>query len=38
MMKKYIVDEITTKDITKMMIKSAIDLISIENIHWQSVA
>ncbi len=38
MMKKYIVDEITTKDITKMMIKSAIDLISVENIHWQSVA
>lgn len=38
MLKKYIIDEIQTKDITKMMIKSAIDLISIENIHWQSVA
>ncbi|MDD4151602.1 MAG: ribonucleoside-diphosphate reductase subunit alpha [Candidatus Gracilibacteria bacterium] len=38
MLKKYIIDGISTKDITKMMIKSAIDLISVENIHWQSVA
>jgi hypothetical protein len=27
-----------TSDITKMMIKSAIDLISIENTDWQFIA
>ncbi len=35
---KYLVDEIKTEDIMKMMIKAAIDLISMENIHWQFVA
>lgn len=37
-LKKYIVDGMKTSDITNMMIKSAIDLISIENIHWQHIA
>lgn len=36
--KKYIVEGIQTKDITSMMIKSAIDLISIENTSWQFIA
>lgn len=37
-LKKYIVDEMKTSDIVNMMIKSAIDLISVENIHWQHIA
>jgi len=37
-LKKYIVDDMKTSDILKMMIKSAIDLISVENIHWQHIA
>ena len=37
-LKKYIVDGMKTSDITNMMIKSAIDLISVENIHWQHIA
>lgn len=37
-LKKYIVEGIKTEDITKMMIKSAIDLITIENTSWQFIA
>lgn len=37
-LKKYIVDGMQTSDITNMMIKSSIDLISVENIHWQHIA
>lgn len=35
---KYIVDGIKTKDILKMMIKSSIDLITVENTYWQYIA
>ncbi|MBW7954445.1 ribonucleoside-diphosphate reductase subunit alpha [Candidatus Gracilibacteria bacterium] len=35
---KYLVEGIKTKDILKMMIKSAIDLISVENTSWQFIA
>lgn len=35
---KYMVDGIKTKDILKMMIKSAIDLITVENTSWQYIA
>ncbi len=37
-LKKYIVEWMKTSDITKMMIKSAIDLITIENTSWQFIA
>ncbi len=37
-LKKYIVEWMKTSDIIKMMIKSAIDLISVENISWQFIA
>jgi ribonucleoside-diphosphate reductase alpha chain len=37
-LKKYIVEGMKTSDITKMLIKSAIDLISVENISWQFIA
>jgi ribonucleoside-diphosphate reductase alpha chain len=37
-LKKYIVEGMKTSDITKMMIKSAIDLISVENTSWQFIA
>lgn len=37
-LKKYIVEGIKTEDITKMMIKSAVDLISVENTSWQFIA
>ncbi len=37
-LKKYIIEWMKTKDITKMMIKSAIDLITVENINWQFIA
>jgi transcriptional regulator NrdR family protein len=37
-LKKYIVEDMKTSDITKMMIKSAIDLISVENTSWQFIA
>jgi len=37
-MKKYIVDEIKTSDINKLLVKSAVNLISIDNIHWQFIA
>lgn len=36
--KKNIVEDIKTADINKLMIKTCIDLVSIENIHWQHVA
>jgi len=35
---KYIIEGIKTKDIIKLMIKSAIDLISVENTSWQFIA
>ncbi|MDD5769469.1 MAG: ribonucleoside-diphosphate reductase subunit alpha [Candidatus Gracilibacteria bacterium] len=35
---KYMVDGIKTKDILKMMIKSSIDLITVENTSWQYIA
>lgn len=37
-LRKYIVEGMKTSDITKMLIKSAIDLISIENTSWQFIA
>ena len=37
-LRKYIVEGMKTSDITKMLIKSAIDLISVENTSWQFVA
>jgi ribonucleoside-diphosphate reductase alpha chain len=37
-LKKYIVEDIKTRDILKMMIKSAIDLITVENTSWQFIA
>lgn len=36
--KKNIIDEIKTGDITKLMIKTCIDLITIENIYWENIA
>jgi ribonucleoside-diphosphate reductase alpha chain len=36
--KKNIVDDIATKDITRMMIKTCIDLVSVENIDWEHIA
>ncbi len=35
---KYIVSDISTKDILKMMIKSSVDLITVENTSWQFIA
>ena len=35
---KYIIDGIKTSDILKMMIKSSIDLITVENTSWQFIA
>ena len=37
-LKTFIVDEIKTSDINKMIIKSANDLISVENTGWQFIA
>ncbi len=37
-LKKYIVEGMKTSDITKMLIKSAIDLITVENTSWQFIA
>ena len=37
-LKKYIVEGMKTSDILKMMIKSSIDLISVENTSWQFIA
>ena len=36
--KRYMVEDIKTEDINKMIIKSAIDLISPTNIKWQNIA
>lgn len=37
-LKKYLVEGMKTSDITKMMIKSAVDLVSVENTSWQFIA
>jgi len=37
-LRKYIVEWMKTSDITKMLIKSAIDLITVENTSWQFIA
>jgi len=37
-LKKYLVEWMKTSDITQMMIKSAVDLISVENTSWQFIA
>lgn len=37
-LKKYLVEWIKTSDILKMMIKSSIDLITVENTSWQYIA
>ncbi|HCY21632.1 TPA: hypothetical protein DIC40_07480 [Patescibacteria group bacterium] len=37
-LEKYLMENIATKDITKLLIKAVINLISIENTHWQLVA
>jgi len=36
--KKNIVDEIKTSDINKLLVKTCIDLVTVENIFWQNVA
>jgi ribonucleoside-diphosphate reductase alpha chain len=36
--KKNIVDDIKTSDINKLLVKTCIDLVSVENIAWQNVA
>jgi len=36
--KKNIVDELKTADINQLLVKTCIDLVSVENIHWQEVA
>ncbi len=36
--KKNIVEDIKTSDINKLMIKTCIDLVSVENIYWQHIA
>jgi ribonucleoside-diphosphate reductase alpha chain len=36
--KRNIVDEIKTSDINKLLVKTCIDLVTVENIHWQEVA
>ncbi|MEI9966469.1 MAG: ribonucleoside-diphosphate reductase subunit alpha [Candidatus Moraniibacteriota bacterium] len=36
--KKNLVEDIQTKDIEKLLIKTCIDLVSVENIAWQNVA
>lgn len=36
--RKNIVEDIETKDINRMMIKTAIDLVTVENIGWQTIA
>lgn len=37
-LKKYLVEWMKTSDITKMLIKSAVDLVSVENTSWQYIA
>ncbi len=36
--KKNIVDEIKTSDISKLLVKTCVDLVTVENIFWQNVA
>lgn len=36
--KKNLVDEINTSDINKLLVKTCIDLVTVENIAWQTVA
>lgn len=36
--KKNIVEDIKTKDVMKLLIKTCIDLVSLENTHWEQVA
>ncbi|NCQ06040.1 MAG: ribonucleoside-diphosphate reductase subunit alpha [Candidatus Moranbacteria bacterium] len=36
--KKNIVDEIKTSDISKLLVKTCVDLVTVENIAWQNVA
>lgn len=36
--KKNLVDEIKTSDINKLLVKTCIDLVTVENIAWQNVA
>ncbi len=36
--KKNIVEDIKTSDINKLIVKTCIDLVSVENTHWQHVA
>ena len=37
-LKKYLVEWMQTADITQMLIKSAVDLVSVENTSWQYIA
>jgi len=37
-LKTYIVEDMSTVNINKLIIKSAIDLISVQNIAWQNIA
>ncbi len=37
-LKEHVIDWIETKEITKLLIKSALNLISVENTHWQNIA
>lgn len=36
--KKNIVDDISTSDINKLLVKTCVDLVTVENIHWQEIA
>jgi len=36
--KKYLIDNITTEQISKLLIKSAVDKVAIDNISWQKIA
>lgn len=36
--KKNIVEDMKTSDIAKLLVKTCIDLVSVENIHWEHVA
>ena len=36
--KKNIVDEIKTSDLSKLLVKTCVDLVTVENISWQNVA
>lgn len=36
--KKNIVEDMKTSDIAKLLVKTCIDLVSVENIHWEHIA